>query len=107
MESPAEQLEAPIMRATVVRAHRATDGTQLDLSLGQIVHVLEQDSTGWWGGYKEGEDNTGWFPGMCVEEQQQQLVEDHQPQQPNQPQPQMPQQQQPRATDTVDTARNE
>jgi len=28
--------------------------------------VLERDDSGWWGGHKEGEDNTGWFPGSCV-----------------------------------------
>ena len=28
--------------------------------------MLEKDETGWWGGQKEGETQTGWFPGSCV-----------------------------------------
>ena len=56
----------PSMKTVVVKPHRATDGTQLDLNVNDIVYVLEQDETGWWGGHKEGEDITGWFPGSCV-----------------------------------------
>lgn len=53
-------------RTVVVRQHDATDDSQLELKVGEIVIVLEKDETGWWGGHKEGEDFTGWFPGSCV-----------------------------------------
>mmetsp|Transcript_75199 Transcript_75199/g.212540 ORF Transcript_75199/g.212540 Transcript_75199/m.212540 type:complete len:711 (-) Transcript_75199:131-2263(-) len=53
-------------RTVVVRPHHATDESQLELQINEIVYVLEQDATGWWGGHKEGEDTTGWFPGTCV-----------------------------------------
>lgn len=61
--------EFSFMRAVVVKAHHATDDSQLELRLGDVVFVLEQDDSGWWGGHKDGEDNTGWFPGSCVREQ--------------------------------------
>jgi len=56
------------MKCVVVKTHNATDETQLELRLNDIVYVLEQDDSGWWGGHKEGEDCTGWFPGSCVRE---------------------------------------
>jgi len=59
-------LQAECMRSVVIKAHHATDQTQLDLKVNDIVFVLEQDETGWWGGFKEGEEHTGWFPGSCV-----------------------------------------
>lgn len=67
MENPqgAEDIPHGFM-AIVVKAHQATDGSQLDLRVNDIVVVLEQDETGWWGGHKEREDATGWFPGSCV-----------------------------------------
>lgn len=55
-----------IGRSVVVKDHKATDGDQLDLRVGDVVYVLEQDETGWWGGHKEGEENTGWFPGSIL-----------------------------------------
>jgi hypothetical protein len=54
------------MRTIVIKPHIASDETQFDLKVNDIVYVLEQDETGWWGGHKEGEDCTGWFPGSCV-----------------------------------------
>jgi len=54
------------MKTIVVKPHIATDESQLELKVNDIVYVLEQDHTGWWGGHKEGEDCTGWFPGSCV-----------------------------------------
>jgi len=56
------------MKTKVVKPHHATDETQLELRFNDIVYVLEQDDSGWWGGHKEGEDCTGWFPGSCVRE---------------------------------------
>jgi len=53
-------------KAICVRAHPSSDDAQLDLKVNDIVYVLERDDSGWWGGHKEGEDNTGWFPGSCV-----------------------------------------
>lgn len=61
-----ESIEPTVFRAVVIRRHMAPDGAQLDLHVGEVVHVLERDETGWWGGHKEGEDATGWFPGNCV-----------------------------------------
>lgn len=55
-------------KTKVVKPHHASDDTQLELRLNDIVYVLEQDDSGWWGGHKEGEDCTGWFPGSCVRE---------------------------------------
>jgi len=69
MESPGdaeEAAQAETTRTVVVKAHDSADETQLKLQVGDIVYVLEQDETGWWGGHKEGEDLTGWFPGSCV-----------------------------------------
>lgn len=55
------------VRAVVVKKHSATDDSQLSLKVNEIVIILEQDETGWWGGHKEGkEEKTGWFPGSCV-----------------------------------------
>lgn len=53
-------------RSIVVKPHTATDDSQLSLKVNDIVLVLEKDETGWWGGQKEGETQTGWFPGSCV-----------------------------------------
>jgi len=53
-------------RAEVIKPHEATDETQINLRVGDIVCILEKDETGWWGGHKEHEDNTGWFPSTCV-----------------------------------------
>merc|ERR1719301_112573 len=60
--------EFNFMKTKVVKPHHASDETQLELRLNDIVYVLEQDDSGWWGGHKEGEDCTGWFPGSCVRE---------------------------------------
>lgn len=54
------------VRARVVKAHESRDENQLSLEVGEIVLVLEQDDSGWWGGHKEGDDRTAWFPGTCV-----------------------------------------
>merc|ERR1719476_1132080 len=54
------------IKTIVTKPHHATDHTQIELKVNDIVFVLEQDETGWWGGFKEGEDQTGWFPGSCV-----------------------------------------
>lgn len=64
----ADSAEFNFMKAVVVKPHQATDETQLELRLNDVVYVLEQDDSGWWGGHKEGEDCTGWFPGSCVRE---------------------------------------
>lgn len=40
--------------------------SQLVLMKGNIVWVLEQHESGWWGGHKEGDDLTGWFPKSLV-----------------------------------------
>jgi len=69
MESPRSdtaEFEQPT-RTVVIKRHQATDSTQLELQLNDIVMVLEKDATGWWGGHKEGEELTGWFPGFCVQ----------------------------------------
>jgi len=67
MESPRVDAEFEPMRTVVIKRHVATDSTQLELHVNDIVVVLEKDETGWWGGHKEGEDLTGWFPGFCVQ----------------------------------------
>jgi hypothetical protein len=67
--------EFNFMKAVVVKQHNATDETQLELRLDDIVYVLEQDDSGWWGGHKEGQDCTGWFPGSCVRELEEEVRE--------------------------------
>jgi len=59
-------IQAECMKTVVIKQHHATDATQLTLKVNDIVFVLEQDETGWWGGFMEGQDHTGWFPGSCV-----------------------------------------
>lgn len=39
----------------------------LRLAKGDIVWVLEKHPSGWWGGHKEGDETTGWFPGSVAE----------------------------------------
>jgi len=62
------EAQCELIRTVVVKKHDATDGDQLTLKVGDIVIVMEKDETGWWGGHKEGEETTGWFPGICVEQ---------------------------------------
>merc|ERR1740121_910157 len=64
MQDAADQSE--YIKTIVTKPHHATDHTQIELKVNDIVYVLEQDETGWGGGFKEGEDQTGWFPGSCV-----------------------------------------
>eukprot|EP00933_Yihiella_yeosuensis_P071069 TRINITY_DN79263_c0_g1_i1.p1 TRINITY_DN79263_c0_g1~~TRINITY_DN79263_c0_g1_i1.p1 ORF type:complete len:566 (+),score=86.90 TRINITY_DN79263_c0_g1_i1:92-1789(+) len=43
--------------------HGETKDSQLQLNVGDIVWVLDHGAdSGWWGGHKVGDDNTGWFP---------------------------------------------
>jgi len=68
-EAPESIRDAPLSEYTktiVIKSHTATDDSQLSLQVNEIVYVLEQDATGWWGGHKEGDDFTGWVPGSCV-----------------------------------------
>jgi len=66
MLNPPAGESGEFVKAITVRAHPSSDDAQLDLRVNDIVYVLERDESGWWGGHKEGEDNTGWFPGSCV-----------------------------------------
>lgn len=61
-----EELEAPLIKVVAIRDHPAGDESQLALKVGDIVSVIEQDESGWWGGHKKGEEFTGWFPGTAV-----------------------------------------
>merc|ERR1719199_1595398 len=42
-------------------------GGGLQLRAGDVVYVLDQQDSGWWGGHKQYEDRTGWFPATFVE----------------------------------------
>lgn len=55
------------IKAVCIKVHDAVDEFQLNLKVGDVVYVLEQDASGWWGGYLAGQENTAWFPGGCVE----------------------------------------
>eukprot|EP00929_Paragymnodinium_shiwhaense_P000734 TRINITY_DN10096_c0_g1_i1.p1 TRINITY_DN10096_c0_g1~~TRINITY_DN10096_c0_g1_i1.p1 ORF type:complete len:539 (+),score=104.54 TRINITY_DN10096_c0_g1_i1:106-1722(+) len=71
MDSHEESADCAIVveyQAVVVREHKATDKRQLNLHVGDVVIVLEDDPSGWLGGHKVGEDFTGWFPKFCVKE---------------------------------------
>mmetsp|Transcript_97631 Transcript_97631/g.172932 ORF Transcript_97631/g.172932 Transcript_97631/m.172932 type:complete len:501 (+) Transcript_97631:135-1637(+) len=70
MAAPPSVPEQPptVARALVLKPHRAGDSSQLELAVNDIVCVLEKDASGWWGGHKENEETTGWFPGSCVRE---------------------------------------
>mmetsp|Transcript_68101 Transcript_68101/g.197355 ORF Transcript_68101/g.197355 Transcript_68101/m.197355 type:complete len:619 (+) Transcript_68101:75-1931(+) len=54
----------------VVASHVPTtpSGMELELRPGERICVVEQDASGWWGGYRlqEGPEVLGWFPGNCV-----------------------------------------
>jgi multidrug efflux pump subunit AcrA (membrane-fusion protein) len=53
--------------AIVVNSHASTDDFQLNLKIGDKIRVLEEDDSGWAGGYKHNQkDVTGWFPRVCV-----------------------------------------
>lgn len=70
-EGPAEffEEESYVGKSVVIKEHLATDGDQLNLKVGDVVFVLEQDwESGWWGGHKEGDEDTGWFPGTILRE---------------------------------------
>eukprot|EP00421_Protoceratium_reticulatum_P058672 CAMPEP_0168507344 /NCGR_PEP_ID=MMETSP0228-20121227/77830_1 /TAXON_ID=133427 /ORGANISM="Protoceratium reticulatum, Strain CCCM 535 (=CCMP 1889)" /LENGTH=590 /DNA_ID=CAMNT_0008524443 /DNA_START=86 /DNA_END=1858 /DNA_ORIENTATION=+ len=60
---------ADAVRGEVLKDY-APDGdystSQLTLKRGDIVWVLERHESGWWGGHKEGDDLTGWFPRALV-----------------------------------------
>lgn len=55
-----------VAKARVVADHVAMDASQLNLRVGDVVYVLEKDDSGWWGGHKEGQEATGWFPFTVV-----------------------------------------
>mmetsp|Transcript_62992 Transcript_62992/g.147902 ORF Transcript_62992/g.147902 Transcript_62992/m.147902 type:complete len:421 (+) Transcript_62992:54-1316(+) len=61
------EAQCELIRTVVVKKHEPSDDTQLTLKVNDIVIVMEKDETGWWGGHKEGEEATGWFPGICVQ----------------------------------------
>jgi len=42
--------------------------SQLALVAGDMINVFQKDSSGWWAGYKEGRNITGWFPAAAVRE---------------------------------------
>mmetsp|Transcript_35685 Transcript_35685/g.101727 ORF Transcript_35685/g.101727 Transcript_35685/m.101727 type:complete len:639 (-) Transcript_35685:102-2018(-) len=54
----------------VVAPHMPTtpSGMELELRPGERLCVVEQDASGWWGGYRlhDGPEVLGWFPGNCV-----------------------------------------
>jgi len=60
---------ADAMRAEVLKDYVPEgefSAAQLTLKRGDIVWVLERDESGWWGGHKEWDDITGWFPKALV-----------------------------------------
>mmetsp|Transcript_59159 Transcript_59159/g.109314 ORF Transcript_59159/g.109314 Transcript_59159/m.109314 type:complete len:312 (-) Transcript_59159:241-1176(-) len=66
--------ELKFLKAVVIKPHmvyadveQSVDAPQLSLEVNEIVHVFELDESGWWGGHKEGQEETkGWFPGNCI-----------------------------------------
>mmetsp|Transcript_60231 Transcript_60231/g.108434 ORF Transcript_60231/g.108434 Transcript_60231/m.108434 type:complete len:530 (+) Transcript_60231:105-1694(+) len=55
--------DAKRMEITVPWVPKGDDKeSQLALNVGDIVWVLETSDSGWCGGHKDGDDNTGWFP---------------------------------------------
>jgi hypothetical protein len=55
-------MDQDLVKAEVIEDHFAHDSSQLDLRVGDFVYILEKDDSGWWGGHKEGDETTGWFP---------------------------------------------
>lgn len=55
---------APVIELVVrvVADYEARDDTELSIREGELVHVLRQDPSGWWEGYREIDGATGWFP---------------------------------------------
>jgi len=71
-EAPYPLVDAP--RARVHKSFTPSSSereSKLALAVNEVVYVLEQSSSGWWGGHKDNEDVTGWFPSACVR-----LIED-------------------------------
>jgi hypothetical protein len=38
------------------------DESEMSIYEGEMIHVIRQDSSGWWEGRREGDDEVGWFP---------------------------------------------
>lgn len=52
----------------VLKEHKASDDLQLNLKVGDLVAVLEEDSSGWVGGHvRTTPDLLGWFPRFCID----------------------------------------
>jgi hypothetical protein len=55
-------LRAEVIVDPVYPAGHEDCSSVLRLRKGDIVYVMEQHESGWWGGHKEGDETTGWFP---------------------------------------------
>lgn len=62
-----EQVYRVAKRSVVIEDYLPEEDGQLTLSKGEIVYVLEQHESGWWGGHKHGQELTGWFPQRVVQ----------------------------------------
>ena len=38
------------------------DDSEMSIYEGELIQVIRKDSSGWWEGKREGDDNVGWFP---------------------------------------------
>eukprot|EP00746_Dinoflagellata_sp_MGD_P115843 gnl/MRDRNA2_/MRDRNA2_51822_c0_seq1.p1 gnl/MRDRNA2_/MRDRNA2_51822_c0~~gnl/MRDRNA2_/MRDRNA2_51822_c0_seq1.p1 ORF type:complete len:791 (+),score=201.67 gnl/MRDRNA2_/MRDRNA2_51822_c0_seq1:105-2477(+) len=64
----ADAVNAQGIFAEVIEPHSATaDGAQLQLVLGEVIQIVERDTSGWWGGMKSS-GQRGWFPASAVQE---------------------------------------
>eukprot|EP00928_Gymnodinium_smaydae_P079571 TRINITY_DN63471_c0_g1_i1.p1 TRINITY_DN63471_c0_g1~~TRINITY_DN63471_c0_g1_i1.p1 ORF type:complete len:519 (+),score=114.68 TRINITY_DN63471_c0_g1_i1:166-1722(+) len=53
-------------RCEVLADFHTTDGSCLELRQGEIIYVLKKKGD-WFGGHKDGDERTGWFPGAYVQ----------------------------------------
>ena len=58
-------LPAVVTEHRVIREFRGEDSTQMPLTVGDVVTVVQALDTGWWLGSHG--DRLGWFPGDRVE----------------------------------------
>lgn len=50
-----------------VSGYEKTEGSEISLTAGQVVEVIEKNESGWW--FVSSEDAQGWVPATCLEAQ--------------------------------------
>ena len=55
---------APVVELVVrvLADYEKRDESEMSIHEGELIQVIRQDSSGWWEGKREGEEEVGWFP---------------------------------------------